>query len=92
MNDNIDHKKIAEEGTLNVPTRAKVPADEIANRIALYQVHATLALVEQQRIANLVALLPVLDNTVRVDGFDMGSPVPTERDKAGSEIRKALGL
>lgn len=86
-----DHKKMAEkyidEGFVEVAEDAEVT---IATRTA--QVHATLYLAEQQRIANLIALLSRLDNTVTVDRMDWDRPMPTERDTALAEIRTGLGL
>lgn len=56
-------------------------AQHLAN-IAEAQVHATLALVEQQRIANLIALHK--DDSVIVE--------PSEWGWAEGEIRSLLGL
>lgn len=53
--------------------------------VAIAQVHATLALVEQQRVANLIAL-----NLAR-EPITMDSIVGAER-KLKPEIKEALGL
>lgn len=53
MSAHIDHVSLAKDFiAIN-----DIPADHVgAARIAIAQVHATLALVEQQRIANLIAM------------------------------------
>lgn len=61
------------------------------------QVHATLALVEQQRIANLIAIagLTSIDDSITISPLEqeaweaLGAPVTGEMHP---EIRKALGL
>ena len=89
-----DHKAEAE---LLVDGRAitvagrerKVYADKVLE-VAL--VHATLYLAEQQRIANLIALLPTLDRTPVLDRMDNDRPLPTELDRAMEVITEGLGL
>lgn len=61
------------------------------------QVHATLALVEQQRIANLIAVATWNANTLRTGGSRDGKPADREVENARvdrlfSEIREGLGL
>lgn len=61
------------------------------------QVHATLALVEQQRIANLIALTRLSDDEMRIEAEDsLFEPDPTlGHGKPWSVrpgIREALGL
>ena len=53
MSDSIDHAAEAFR-VLQLPTSMEDATE--ANALAYAQVHATLALVEQQRIANLIAL------------------------------------
>lgn len=73
MSDNkIDHAAVAKRLMPSREGEALLP-----NRIALAQVHATLALVERQRIANLISY------------YNGENPIP---EPASTEIRKALGL
>lgn len=55
MNERIDHAKQS-RAVLNALIGAHLPSSEVAPLVAIAQVHPTLALVEQQRIANLLAL------------------------------------
>lgn len=54
------------------------------------QVHATLALVEQQRIANLIALNGMASELGYATGAELGDEVAGLL--ADAEIRKGLGL
>lgn len=58
MTDRIDHAAEARRLTSAVTTRdwAEESPPYVDRRTAVARVHATLALVEQQRIANLIAL------------------------------------
>lgn len=74
MNDRIDHAKTALDGLLEleeafapVKERNDIDIRIVANlngnamrELAIAQVHSTLALVEQQRIANLMAYITLL--------------------------------
>lgn len=73
MNERIDHAKISTnlvsevvEGIEPTKSRGDIPLNLMENlnrnamrELAVAQVHATLALVEQQRIANLIQLMHV---------------------------------
>lgn len=63
-------------------------------RIAVAQVHATLALVEQQRIANLVALgqFRIVPEDWPAKRVLYYKPVRTSSDGPEAEIREALGI
>jgi hypothetical protein len=69
MSDGIDGINHADEAKflLECATGAAGRTDDIAVNAAAAQVHATLALVEQQRIANLIALAK-LDPSWRIGG------------------------
>ena len=82
MTDHIDHAAEASE----------VLRMSMGDPAEIAQVHATLALVEQQRIANLIALgqftvVPGQMPTFRHVVFDMENG-----EGLSPEIRKALGL
>jgi len=90
----IDHAAEARKLETNAWARGGIDGDALIRRpeerrdiIASAQVHATLALVEQQRIANLIALfsLPTKDAedmaTLGVDYLDLAH-----------QIKKGLGL
>lgn len=94
MSDHIDH---AAEAVSDIKYADEVLADggdsEVAMAIAsVAQVHATLALVEQQRIANLIAL----SQATHADGSRICHPItePTGEYAAAlrDDIRKGLGL
>lgn len=59
--------------------------------IALAQVNATLALAEQQRIANLIAYSNVLEENQR-DGYELTDDGKSFMDRLEAQIRKGLGL
>lgn len=85
MSERIDHAKYSKmcmDVASDLRSFNEAGAD---HNLAEAQVHATLALVEQQRIANLIAL-----NEARGPGdpWDFGSPRPPIKP----EIREALGL
>ena len=63
-------------------------------RIAVAQVHATLALVEQQRIANLVALgqFRIVPEDWPRHRMMLYEPVRMSSDSARAEVLEALGL
>lgn len=78
MTERIDHA--AEARTIIANTQPhQMGHTGNADWIALAQVHATLALIEQQRIANLIAWM---------DGWD-SHDVPAEELE---RLKKALGL
>ncbi len=83
MSDHIDHAKQARE-SLDFMFMGGATSGERAVQVAKAQVHATLALVEQQRIANLIALGSkyVWNDEDRENYFALLRP----------EIRKGLGL
>ena len=85
-------KEAADQG--NVFTSAQIQAwqGNIARELSQAQVHATLYLAEQQRIANLIALLPSLDDTPVYDRMDGDRPLPTSRDKALDRIHEGIEL
>ena len=90
MSERIDH--VAE--ALRVARQANGKTTEQAvPLVAVAQVHATLALVEQQRIANLIALgrtgrvAPGTIFNEQLSSFDFDSPQTLR-----PEIREALGL
>lgn len=61
----------------------------IADWLALAQVHATLALVEQQRIANLITIAGwVVDSSAADVGYDLDKL----RTGVAGEVWEALGL
>ena len=60
-------------------------------RIAVAQVHATLALVEQQRIANHIALWAMPD-AVKPAIVMAGGITEADCDRSAVEIAEALGL
>ncbi|WP_336633576.1 MULTISPECIES: hypothetical protein [unclassified Microbacterium] len=90
MSDRIDH---AAEASRLLARRALDPALDIARA----QVHATLALVEQQRTANLIAVATWNANALRTGGSRDGKPADREVENARvdrlfAEIREGLGL
>ncbi|WP_087136113.1 hypothetical protein [Mycetocola reblochoni] len=83
MTENIDHRTEALErlGDVWDPMDAEMFA-AADSQVKMAQVHATLALAEQQRIANLIALY-------QADSDILDDP---RFDAAKADIRKALGL
>lgn len=64
-----------------------VPDDQVGvARIAVAQVHATLALVEQQNIANLIALYQGDSDILSDEDFDY------VKERVQKHVRKGLGL
>jgi hypothetical protein len=87
----IDHVAVARE--LIADTAFEVNSDdEMALDVPVAQVHATLALVEQQRIANLIALLLGGDYTAWVIKGDRNMYNPEDWENVRSGIREGLGL
>lgn len=79
MTERIDHAERA--AALITPPNALSTTDSLTEkRIAAAHVHATLALVEQQRVANLIAYAADVD-VIRDGNYDVNV-----------SIRKALGL
>ena len=63
MTDRIDHAALAAQMARDALSTSRSGAQVIAGMLAATaQVHATLALVEQQRIANLIALAGASDS------------------------------
>ena len=69
----------------------RVTVAEVHAAQAAAQVHATLALVEQQRIANLIAYSNVLEENQR-DGFELTDDGKAFMDRLEAQIREGLGL
>lgn len=96
MTERIDHTGWA-NGFINDalvpfdPNEIELPHRDatVAENLAFAQVHATLALVEQQRIANLLAF-----NTLatRTDLPPLNSDERMIVERVATEIREALGL
>ncbi len=80
----IDHAAEA-MGLRNLATEPDAPG-RIASLLAAAQVHATLALAEQQRIANLIALMQMQqecdENTDMLAGEAMHALIEYERSPA----------
>ncbi|KTR95367.1 hypothetical protein NS220_06070 [Microbacterium testaceum] len=73
MTKRIDHARVAQENLDVVGSRPMLPEVAAVTATAAL-VHATLALVEQQRIANLIALVALSGNeSVQESSFDEGS-------------------
>ncbi|RLP70884.1 hypothetical protein D9V30_00155 [Mycetocola reblochoni] len=83
MTEHIDHAREAVAWTEEtMAERGAMNDDRAMLTTQLAQVHATLALAEQQRIANLIALY-------QADSDILDDP---RFDAAKADIRKALGL
>jgi len=91
MTKRIDHVAAAESDIASADDALETGADDVASAIAaIAQVHATLALVEQQRIANTIALAGWQDfgsdgRQARIASFNLDG---TLRE----DIREGLGL
>lgn len=96
MSERIDHVFMA-DGYLDQAGES-IGLDEFAYadiQVKAAQVHATLALVEQQRIANLIALWSVNDTSFSAAAFDSLGSVPAEwggRAELYPHIKEALGI
>lgn len=96
MNGNIDHAATAQQILDGVHTLDSLGQADLAALIA--QVHATLALVEQQRIANLIALAQVkvhaTDQYSRYAGviYEASKGVTGLEPALRADIRQGLGL
>ncbi|MBD8477595.1 hypothetical protein [Microbacterium sp. CFBP 8794] len=107
MTERIDHARLARENLNVVGSRPMLP--EVASVTATAAlVHATLALVEQQRIANLISLMQMQtecdETTEYLAGEAMHALIDFERTPATpfggpdehpvirSDIREGLGL
>lgn len=80
-----EHVTLA-EGLLEKAQNSGAGSDVAANAAAAAQVHATLALVEQQRIANLLALVTAREE----DNVKAFSWAATER--AATQVLEGLDL
>lgn len=90
MSGRIDHATES-RGLLYYATEAVPPgpSEMRSTYIAEAQVHATLALVEQQRVANLIALAQV---TIVPGDMPVMRGIIWEGERLRSDIREALGL
>lgn len=91
MTTRIDHAAAAESDIVSADDALESGADDVASAIAaIAQVHATLALVEQQRISNLIALAEPREipggGTAAYMLYDPTSRVLRE------DVREGLGL
>ena len=78
MTDRIDHAALAAQMARDALSTSRSGAQVIAGMLAATaQVHATLALVDQQRVANLIALA--------------GPRNPILRDQVAEDAAEALG-
>lgn len=84
----IDHAKEAREWN-NAASGPALSMEQTSAFAAIAQVHATLALVEQQRTANLIAFH---DLSTRQDQSVLDETAHDRIQRAGAEIREALGL
>ena len=82
-----DHKKESEQ---LVEQSKKSTADPTIWLLGA-QAHATLALVEQQRIANLIALKDSI-NTFQREGYALDTETQGWLDKATEQAIEGLGL
>ena len=96
MTERIDHAAAARN---LLEMDSGIDDDMVAPVIAIAQVHATLALVEQQRIANLIALSASgIGPLMQAGDRALMHPEPhpdwpnTNIDVVRPEIRQALGL
>lgn len=88
MSERIDHAHLALVLRNNI-TPDEMADSETANWMMAAQVHATLALVEQQRIANLITAAGwVMDSTKEDFGYDLDKL----RVGVAGEIWEGLGL
>lgn len=55
-------------------------------------IHSVVYLAEQQRIANLIALLPELNDAGDFDRMDRDRHIPSEREVVYVAIHEGLGL
>lgn len=84
MSARVDHA--ARAVALVTPTGALGTVESTnEKRITAAQVHATLALVEQQRTANALEYLRIMSEAGRVD-------LDEENQALGLQVREALGL
>ena len=91
MTDRIDHAAVAHDILAHVPTNGGVT---YSDWMAEAQAHATLALVEQQRVANLIALLK--DTFASHEALEVLSDVATAQSgqliSLRPDIAAALGI
>lgn len=96
----IDHAAralVEYDAALEVMESEGITDGTVVASAVLAQVHATLALVEQQRIANLIALTRLSDDDMRIGAEDaLFEPDPTlghgKPWRVRPGIREALGL
>lgn len=92
MADRIDHVEEA-RGWLSQAERPDVPAALTSAIADIAQAYATLALVEQQRIANLIALSQATNpDGSRIAPWAVTHPVDDWSVAVNEEIREGLGL
>ena len=98
MSERIDHAaraRIEYDATNDVLGDEGITDGTIVASAILVQVHATLALVEQQRIANLIALWSVNDTSFCAAAFDALGSVPADwggKAELYPHIKEALGI
>lgn len=90
MSDRIDHAAAAQKLLDRVST-SRLTSPEAAVLVAGAQAHSTLALVEQQRTANLIALSTNAARMVAEGSASLGDYL-TVHAKLDPMIREALGL
>jgi hypothetical protein len=100
VSERIDHVRLAQRFVGGESPLVDGSFDQTRDYIAAAQVHATLALVEQQRIANLIALADHAhgrfgNNAGEAGGvgvlFSYGE-TPDSNMRVRQEIREGLGL
>lgn len=98
MTERIDHAAEAREALAdtrefieNIEEPSAYALRVAANGFAEAQAHATLALVEQQRIANLIAIWAV-PNDAETHLVKAGGVTKDAGDRSAVEITEALGL
>lgn len=93
MSDRIDHVAAAKvwiENSVKAQASEQPNNEQLATAYAgIAQVHGTLALVEQQRIANLVALAQL---TIVPGDMPIFRGVVWEGERLRADIREALGV
>ena len=98
MSERIDHAaraRIERDALNDVLADEGITDASIVATAILVQVHATLALAEQQRIANLIALWSINDTSFSTAAFDALGSVPTTwngRAELHPHIKEALGI
>ena len=98
MNERINHAaraRIERDALNDVLADEGITDASIVATAILVQVHATLALAEQQRIANLIALWSVNDTSYGATAFEALGSMSAEwggRAELYPHIKEALGI